>query len=71
MPVLGQDRLEEFEVEGDGSTSLGEGEWIVGGQPQFVGRWIQDDVGRPRRRPGGIHVGSWLFIRSPLERLFS
>jgi hypothetical protein len=46
MAVLGQDRLQQIEVEYDGSTIFCEHERIVRRLPQFVGRWIQDEVCR-------------------------
>jgi hypothetical protein len=45
MAVFGQDRLQKAEVKVDASPCLGEHERVVGRIPQFVGCWIQDDVG--------------------------
>jgi hypothetical protein len=57
MPVLGQDRLEQIEVEGDGSTLFGERERIVRRLPQFVGHWMQDEVGRSIDDQGEFMLG--------------
>jgi hypothetical protein len=57
MSVSRQDRLQKIEEEGDGSTNLREDQWIVGGQPQFVGCRIQDDIGQHVGHEKGLMLG--------------
>ena len=68
MAVFGQDRLQQIEVEGDGSMSRGDDEWIVRRLPQFVGRWIQDEVGEHVGDQGEFMLGHGCIYSTALDR---
>ena len=68
MTMFGQHGLEKTPEEVHRSAALGEDEWIVGGQPQFVGRWVKDEVGRDVGREGELRMGHGLFSPTTLER---
>jgi hypothetical protein len=68
MPVLGQDSLQQIEVEGDGSTLFREREGIVRRLPQFVGHWMQDEVGRSIGKLRKMVLGHAAIYAAALER---
>ena len=47
--------------------SLASGEWIVGRLPQFVGRWIQDEVGEHVGDQGEFMLGHGGIYAATLE----
>jgi hypothetical protein len=57
VTVFSEDRLQQIEVEGDGSTIFREHERIVRRLPQFVGHWMQDEVGRSIGDQGEFMLG--------------
>jgi hypothetical protein len=68
MAVLGQDRLQQIEVEYDGSTIFCEHERIVRRLPQFIGRWVQDEVGHGVGDQGEFMLGHAAIYAAALER---
>ena len=67
MAVFDEDGTEYVEIDADDATLLGKDQWIVGGQPQFVGRWIQDEVGHRVGDQGGLRMGHATIYSTALE----